>query len=261
MLPNGALDAIPLWAVFVLTGILVLAAVEGGFALGRHRRTRAAEEQAGAVGTMVGSTLGLLAFMLAFVFSFSSARIDGRRTALIEEANALGTTYLRAGIMPEPHRSEIRRLLREDVDAQVEGFQILRTAHSIARVDTIHAELWRHATALGRENPNSIVVGVFIQSLNDVIDYYAKRLMTARTRVAALVWFVLYTLTFLAMFALGYHVALTGTTRSPAILLVALSFALVICLVADLDRPHEGHIRLSQQPMMDLQAMMQTDNR
>ena len=66
-------------------------------------------------------------------------------------------------------------------------------------------------------------------------------------------------LTFLALFAMGYHIALTGTSRSPAVVLVALSFALVICLVADLDRPQEGTLRVSQQPMIDLQAMMQAD--
>jgi hypothetical protein len=260
MLPNGPLDGIPLWGIFILTGALVLVAVEGGFILGRRRHRRETGEQAGAVGTMVGSTLGLLGFMLAFAFSFSAQRIDARRSALTDEANALGASYLRADMMPEPHRSEIRRLLREDVDAQIAGVEILRTAHSIARVDSIHTELWRHTAVLGREYP-SPVTALFIQSLNNAIESYAKRLMTVRTRILAPVWLVLYVLTFVAMFAMGYQVALTGTTRSPAVVLVAFSFALVLCLVADLDRPHEGHLRLSQQPMYDVQAVMQADSR
>lgn len=259
MLPNGPLDAIPLWGLFALTGALILIAVEAGFSFGRRRHRKAAEEQAGAVGTMVGSTLGLLAFILAFVFNFAGGRVDARRVALIDEANAIGTTWLRAGIMPEPHRSEIRRLLRADVDAQIAGVQVQRTNELMARVDAIHAELWQHANALGIENPNSEQTALFVESLNQSIDNYAKRLLAVRTRVGASVWLVLYVLSFLAMFAMGYHVALTGTTRSPAIVLVAVSFALVICLVADLDRPHEGRMRLSQQPMIDLQTMMQAD--
>jgi len=257
MLPNGPLDAIPLWGLFVLTGALILIAVEAGFFFGRRRHKKAAEEQAGAVGTMVGSTLGLLAFVLAFAFNFASSRVDVRRVALIDEANAIGTTYLRAGIMPEPHRSEIRRLLREEVDAQIAGAQIERTNELMARVDAIHAELSQHAIALGTENPNSEQAALFVESLNRSIENYAKRLLAVRTRVSASVWFALYALSFLAMFAMGYHVALTGTTRSPAIVLVAVCFALVICLVADLDRPHEGTMRLGQQPMLDLRAMMQ----
>ena len=259
MLNNGPLDAIPLWGVFSLTVALVLLAVESGYLLGRRRRTRAADEQAGAVGTMVASTLGLLAFILAFVFSFAAGRVDARRTALVEEANAIGTTYLRADMLPEPHRAEIRRLLRDDVDAQLAGVKTLNVVATMQRIDAIHNELWQHATALGRDNPNSIVIGVFIQSLNESIENYARRLLAVRTRVAGPVWLVLYLLTFLALHAMGYHIALTGTSRSPAVILVALSFAFVICLVADLDRPHEGFLRLSQQPMVDLQVMMQAD--
>jgi hypothetical protein len=261
MVPNGALDPIPLWALFLLTGALVFLAVELGFTLGRRRHARASGEQAGAVGTMVASTLGLLAFILAFVFNFTAGRVDARRTALLEEANAIGRTYLRADMLPEPHRTEIRRLLREDVAAQIEGVKTVRVQEAIQRIDALHAQLWQHTTAVGRDNPNSEVVGVFIESMNEAIDNYARRLLAVRTRVAAPVWFVLYTLTFLALFAMGYAVALTGTARTPAVMFVALGFAIVICLVADMDRPHEGAMRVSQQPMVDLQTMMQADSR
>ena len=128
-----------------------------------------------------------------------------------------------------------------------------------ARAQAIHAELWQHAAAVGRDNPTSEVVGVFIESLNHAIENYARRLLAVRTRVAAPVWFALYTLTFLALFTMGYHIGLTGTSRSPAVTFVALSFAIVICLVADMDRPHEGAMRVSQQPMLDLQATMQAN--
>jgi hypothetical protein len=259
MISNGPLDALPLWAVFLFTGALVLFAVEFGYRLGRRRHQRAADEQAGAVGTMVASTLGLLAFILAFVFSFASGRVDARRTALMEEANAIGTTYLRADYLPEPHRTEIRRLLREDVAAQLEGVNTVRMAQAIKHVDGIHTELWQHAAVLCRDNPDSEVLAIFTESLNASIDNYARRLMAVRTRVSLPVWFTLYVLTFMALSAMGYHIALTGTSRSPAVMVVALSFALVICLVADLDRPHEGTLRVSQQPMLDLQTMMQSD--
>ena len=256
---HGAFDAIPLWGVFVLTAALVLLAIEIGYRVGSRRRVRASNEQAGPVGVMAGSTLALLAFMLGFTFSFAAGRVDARRTALMNEANAIGTTYLRADMLPEPHRGEIRQLLRDDVTTQIEAANTTDLAPATARVDAIHAQLWEHATALGRDNPNSIVTGIFIQSLNEAIDQYSVRLMTVRTRVARPVWFVLYTLTFLALLAMGYQIALTGTSRSPAVTFVALSFAIVICLVADLDRPHEGNIRVSQQPLLDLQTTMQAD--
>jgi hypothetical protein len=256
---NGALDAIPLWAVFVLTGLLVLVAIEAGYRAGLLRHRRATGEQAGPVGVMAAATLGLLALMLSFTFNFAGSRIDARRTALMNEANAIGATYLRADMLPEPHRSEIRQLLRDDVEAQLGGVKAEVAAPTLEHIDRIHNQLWEHAAALGRENPNSIMVGIFAQSLNETIEQYAVRLMAVRTRVAAPIWFALYTLTFLSLFAMGYHVALSETTRSPAAISLALSFALVICLVADLDRPHEGSLRVSQQPLIDLQATMQAD--
>ena len=259
MMPHGTLDGIPLWGVFVFTWLLVLIAVESGFIFGRRRHGREAGEQAGAVGTMVGSTVGLLAFMLAFAFSFASSRVDVRRTALTNEANAVGTTYLRAEMLSEPHRSEVRKLLREDVDLQLEAVSSIEIEGRLARLDSIHNQLWQHAAAVGRENPQSEMIGLFVESLNESIEQTAVRLMAYRTRVSTSVWFVLYTLTFFAILAMGYHMGLTGTTRSPAVVVMAVSFALVICLVADLDRPHEGRIRVNQQPLIDLQTMMRAD--
>jgi hypothetical protein len=254
MLVNGPLDAIPLWAMFPLTVAIVLAAIEMGHQLGQRRRARNPQGEL-SIGAMVGPTLGLLAFILGFTFSFASQRVDTRRAALIGEANALGTTYRRADLLPEPHRSEIRDLLRQDVDTQLE---VARTTDLavLGRVDTIHSQLWQHAAALGRDNPNSIMVGLFIQSLNVIIEEEARRLFSVRTRISGTVWAVLYTLAALAMGSLGYEIGLGEKRRSFGALLMAVSFSLVIWLVANLDRPHEGSVRVSQQSMLDLQAMM-----
>jgi hypothetical protein len=111
---NGPLDALPLWGVFVAILIVVLLSVECGYRLGRYRRNRHEQEKETPVGTMVGATLGLLAFILAFTFGLAAARFDTRRQVLLDEANAIGTTYLRAGMLPE-QRNEIRTLLRNYV--------------------------------------------------------------------------------------------------------------------------------------------------
>ena len=75
--------------------------VECGYRLGKYRRSRHEQEKEAPLGTMVGATLGLLAFILAFTFGLAAARFDTRRQVLLDEANAIGTTYLRAGILPE----------------------------------------------------------------------------------------------------------------------------------------------------------------
>ena len=98
---NGILDALPLFGLFIFILLVVLLSVECGYRLGKYRRSRSEQEKEAPVGTMVGATLGLLAFILAFTFGLAAARFDARRQVLLDEANAIGTTYLRAGILPE----------------------------------------------------------------------------------------------------------------------------------------------------------------
>src|SRR5512147_1466558 len=106
-------DNLPLWGVFASILAVIMIAVEVGYLLGKFRRERPKQEKEGSVSAMVGATLGLLAFMLAFTFGLAASRFDARRLALVDESNAVATAYLRAGLVPEPHRTELRTLLRE----------------------------------------------------------------------------------------------------------------------------------------------------
>src|SRR5712672_1661061 len=97
---NGPLDALPLWGVFLVILVVVLLSVECGCRLGKYRRNRHEQEKETPVGAMVGATLGLLSFILAFTFGLAAARFDTRRQVLLDETNAIGTTYWRAGMLP-----------------------------------------------------------------------------------------------------------------------------------------------------------------
>jgi hypothetical protein len=118
----------------------------------------------------------------------------------------------------------------------------------------LHAALWAQASEVAAQDPRSIIAGLFIQSLNETIDLHSTRVLIAlRNRVPLLVWLALYFLAILAMAALGYQQGLSGSLRSVAVLALALAFAAVLLLIADLDRPQEGLLRVSQQAMIDLQ--------
>ena len=116
-------DWLPLWALFGATVALILLVVEAGFRVGRWRQRRAEHEREAPVGAIVAAGLGLLAFLLAFTFGMAASRFDTRRGLVLDEANAIGTTYLRAALLPEPHRTEIRTLLRDYVDLRLEAVQ------------------------------------------------------------------------------------------------------------------------------------------
>ena len=250
------LDVLPLWGLFLAIVVLVLAAIEGGYRLGSYRHRQSGDEKEAPVGAMVGATLGLLAFMLAFTFGMAASRFDTRRQLVLDEANAIGTTYLRTAMLPE-RRDEIRALLRSYVDVRLEAVRSGRVEEKILQSEDIQAQLWSAATAIGLQHPDSIVVGLFVGSLNEVIDLHAKRVTAGlRNRIPGAIWLALLMIATLSLAAMGYHAGLVGTIRSLAIIVVAVSFSAVIALIADLDRPQEGTLTVSQQALIDVRQSM-----
>lgn len=252
-----SLDILPLWAVFAASLAMILLAAELGHRIGHVRFRRAEHEKEPTVGGIVAAELGLLAFLLAFTFSLAASRFEARRETLLDEANAIGTTYLRAGMLPEPRRTEIQKLLREYVDVRLSAADEGKLEAGIRRSTEIHEQLWNRAIAAAKEDPRSIPTGLFVQSLNEVIDLHAKRVFVAiGSRVPILVWVVLITVAIFSFGSMGYHSGLTGAGRSPLVFPLALTFAVVIWMVVDLERPQEGLLRVSQKPMMELRSTM-----
>jgi hypothetical protein len=117
--------------------------------------------------------------------------------------------------------------------------------------------VWTHAVPVGEKNPNSIVVGLFVHSLNQMIDLHAERVQASlRSRIPGAIWVGLFAVAALSLAVMGYHAGMVGTRRSLAILAVAFTFSVVIELIADLDRPQEGVLKVNQQALLDLQRSM-----
>jgi hypothetical protein len=207
------LDWLPLWALFGITIALILLVVETGFRIGRWRQRRAEHEREAPVGAIIAAGLGLLAFLLAFTFGLAASRFDTRRELVLDEANAVGTTYLRAALLPEPHGSKIREMLRDYVDARLEAVEPGKTVSARASSEELHGWLWAQAVIVGEKKPTPIT-GLFIQSLNEVIDLHAKRVtLGMRNRIPITIWVALYSTAFLAMAGVGYYAGLASTTR------------------------------------------------
>jgi hypothetical protein len=251
------IDQFPLWGLLVATIVIVILSVEGGYRLGKYRRARSDQEKDAPVGAIVAATLGLLAFMLAFTFGLAATRFDARRMLVLEESNAIGTANLRAGLLPEPNRSEIRKLFREYVDVRLEAAQPGAIEVAITKSTELHHALWLQASDVAAQDNRSILTGLFVQSLNEVIDLHAKRVMFGlHNRIPELVWLVLYFMAIVSMSALGYQEGLSGSRRSLAVLALAFTFSAVMLLIADLDRPQEGLLRVSQRALLDLRESL-----
>jgi hypothetical protein len=142
------LDYLPIWGLFLITIVATYVAFEVGYALGKYRKRVSETEKEGTVGPVVAAMLGLLAFLLAFTFSLAATRFEARRQIVVEEANAVGTTHLRAGLLVEPYRSVIRRLLDEYVTARLTAVETGDVDRGISESEALHARLWAQAEAL-----------------------------------------------------------------------------------------------------------------
>lgn len=267
MIEFTLLDHLPLWAFFLASLGIALVAGECGYRLGRHRKGKSGAEKEEAVGSVVGATLGLLAFLLAFTFGLAASRYDTRREALQEEINEIGTTYLRAAFLLDADRDTIRKLLREYVDLRIEANKgNVPLAEAIRESEKRQKELWKKAVNVGRalgkpgldsEKVDSEMVSLFVDSLNQTIVAHSKRVgAVARARVPAAIWASLLVIAMIAVFSMGYDVGIMGTPRPMVGLGMIFCFAVTMWLIADLDRPHEGLIRVNYQGMVDLRASM-----
>ena len=248
------LDDYGLLTLLAVVLVAIFAAGEAGRLLG----TRAVGRGGGDVSTLEGATLGLLALMIGFTFSMAVSRFETRRDAVVNEANAIGTTALRARLLPAPNRLEALNLLKEYAQVRLDAAQFALNASklgvAIARSNQIQEVLWQNAASVAAKDTAVVPTGIFIQSLNEMIDDQAKRLAAVQNRVPNIVFLALYAVAIAAFAFVGYANGLQKRrVRLPTYLMGAI-VASVILLVQDLDRPAAGFISVSQQPMLDVVA-------
>jgi hypothetical protein len=251
------LDDIPIWGLLLATIGLVSLALEAGFRLGRRRQLQAGGKSE-VSGAMAGTTMALLAFMLAFTFNGAAGRHEGRKALVVDEANAIDKAWLRAGLLSEPYRSDIRALLRNYVDLRVEGAAgRIDLGEGIRQSEALQQRMWALAEEVAKKDTASRTTGLFIQSLNDVIDLHLKRVtLGIHNRIPVTIWAALYLLMTLGMGMMGFQVGTSGARSIGMELALALAFSVVLFVMTDLDRPQEGLIRVSQQAMEELQARL-----
>ncbi|WP_437592118.1 hypothetical protein [Sorangium sp. So ce1000] len=126
----GPLDRFPLWLLFGVTIVVRQLAVEGGYRLGGYRLRRSEGEGGAHVLALVTTTMGLLALVLAFTFGLAATRFEARKQIVVDEANAIETTYLRAGLLPGDRGAKVRELLRDHVELRLEGVRLGNVEHA-----------------------------------------------------------------------------------------------------------------------------------
>ena len=252
-----------MWLVGLTTLVIVLLAVYLGYRTGMFLRLRNKGGGELFSGSVVTASLSLLAFMLAFTFSIAANRYTERKEILLNEVNAIGTTYLRADFLPDPSRDEIKKLLRKYVDMHAllvdrnEWSDSAKLGELVNQAEAVQDNLWAQTVPVAKQYPDSEIVGLFITSLNELIDLHTERIVVAlQYHIPGAIWGALYLLSILAFGLVGYELGAAKTGSVLVSIIMAVTFATVILLITDLDRPNEGYIFVSQQPMVQLQQKL-----
>jgi ABC-type multidrug transport system fused ATPase/permease subunit len=251
-------NLITIFGMFLIPLIVVLIPLLLGQHYGQYLRKRSSELQDAPVGTIVGAIFGLFAFMLAFTFQIAAERYNDRKELLLEDVTQIRTAYLRAGLIPEPFRSNSKKLLEEYVDLRVElASNPERLGQVIPRSEQILDTFWKYAEALAEQDRSSEVYALFTTSVNDLIDLQNQRItMTFEYRIPATILWILFVIALFSMFTMGFQFGLSGKGNFSISLILAVIFALVMFLIFALDRPETGLAKLNQKPMLTLQKQL-----
>jgi hypothetical protein len=241
--------------------VILLGATELMFRVGRRLRTRYDERTREQTVTVQTATLGLLALMLAFTMSMAESRFDARRRIKVAEAAAVGTTYLRAELLPEPQRSESRALLRSYVAERRAFYRAIEddVRRSTAHARALQAQLWTLASGAATAHPEWDVLTTYLESLNAVFDLEAARSVAVEARLPAEIHLVLVLMAGAAVAITAFLAGVAGARNVFALYMIPLLIAITCAVIFDLDRARFGFIKASDIPMERVEQGMAAD--
>ena len=252
------LDNFPIWAVYLITVAFLLLMTEIGFRVGIGMQHRDSSLEGRPIkSTVIGAMLTLLAFLIAFSIGIVIEQHNTRKGLVLTEANAVETAYLRAGFLGEPDLTRSRDLLQEYVEVRLgAASDPAQLEFAQTRSEEIHRELWSIVEDNVRQGYDSDIMGLFIESVNEVINVHTLRLEAIHLRLPRLMGIMLYAAMSLSFLLIGISNSADGDRDFIAIFLFTLAFVAVLMIIVDLDRPQQGLINVSQTALSDLLNQM-----
>ena len=250
------LDPVPVWGVFLLFTVVTFACFEGGFRLGVWWQAREPGEQEGPTDMLVGSLLGLMAFVLAITLGLATDRYDARRGLVVAEATALATAYQRADYLPAAEAARLKALLRAYVPLRIVT-DPAEVPANIARSAELARQMWAIEVAAARAGDNPDLIASLGEALNELVAVSQQRVVAGvYARVPRTIMYLLLAGSALSLAMVGYSAGIKGRRSVLSAAVLILTLGVVTILVVDLDRPQEGFLTVSQQALVDVQRFM-----
>lgn len=252
------MPSLPLWAIFIFTTAVLFGGLEIGHVLGRRRRERDEQAEKDELGSLVGAILGLLAFVLAIAFGGQLSRFDASKSLLLDEATAIYAVFLRADMLPPDAGNFVKRQLQKYAEVRLDTDRNL--AERVRESIDLQRAIWQASIQAGEEMSDAFPKELYFESLNELITLHEKRVtLGLHEHMPGVIWWALYLLAVLGFAVTGYHGAVSSAKRSAARPVAVLAFALLITLIADLDNPGRGPLQLNEAALRDVSARMQAD--
>jgi len=209
--------------------------------------------------TVLTATLTLLALIIGFSFSMAVSRYDQRKNYEEAEANAIGTEFVRADLLPAEDATRVRELLRRYLDQRVSFY--LGGEHQLGEASTesakLQSELWSSVAHAGAAQPTP-VVALAISGMNDVLNSQGYTQAAWRNRIPVAAWVLMGLIAILSNMLLGYRERKTDVF---ILLILPVIVSIAFFLIADIDSPRGGVIHVAPQNLMSVSQFMDAHRR
>jgi hypothetical protein len=254
-----------LFALGLLAGMMAL--LEIGRRIGLRDLARDPDHAGKGLGPLVGSLFGLMGLLLAFTFSGAGARFDARRNLIVEEANTIGTAYLRISLLPSASQDKLRSSFREYLDSRLSFYGNLaddsvKAQAADQRAIDLLDEIWKQAVEATQQigaAPNaSAVTSLVIQSINAMIDIKSTRTVALTIHPPTAVYVMLVAVVMLCCLLAGYESAAAKARSWLHLLGFTLILTVSILVILDYEHPRYGFVRVdpADQVLRDLRTSM-----
>ena len=224
----------------------VLLFLEIGRRIGLAALAKESKEPASGAGAVDAAVFGLLGLLIAFTFSGAATRLEARRHLIVEEANAIGTAYLRLDLLSADAQKSLKEKFRRYVDLRLEVYKNLSdidaTKDAHARATAIQSEIWSDAVAASQAVFPKPAAMLLLPALNQMIDITTTRKVAAQIHPPSIIFIMLITLALLSALLAGYSMA--GSKSKVHMFVFAAILAITVFVIFDLEYPRLGLIRI-----------------
>jgi hypothetical protein len=232
--------------IFGLIGAVVLA-IEIGYRIGLRWFAAIPEAARRVAPTIEGSIFGLMALLIAFTFSGAASRFDIRRNLIVEEANIIGTAYLRLDLLPAEAQPGLRDGFRKYVRSRIAVFQNIRDVQALrrqlSRSEAIQNVLWKEVLE-GTRTSGAATQSLMLTSMNQLIDITTTRTVALTTHPPVAIYAMLGLAVFVSSALAGYAMSLSGSRDWMQIIIFAVVLGVAIYVILDYEYPRVGLVRV-----------------